>query len=82
MDIGFELQLIWHDNDVLNLRVSAWNGAFGRVAEVYEAVGDLEAAATQLRGFPNSTADRRASGNVHVAPYPNGPSKTASQGSR
>jgi hypothetical protein len=59
MDIGFELQLIWHDNDVLNLRISAWNGAFGGVAEVYEAIGDLQAAATQLRGFPNSPADRR-----------------------
>jgi len=59
MDVGFDFQLIWHDNDVLNLRVSAWNGAFGGVAEVYEAIGDLQAAAALLRGFPNSPADIR-----------------------
>lgn len=50
MEVGIEFQLIWHDNDVLNLRVWAWNGAFGGVAEIYEAVGDLHVAASNLRG--------------------------------
>src|SRR6266481_2168312 len=59
MEVGIEFQLIWHDNDVLNLRVSAWNGDFGGVAEIYEGVGDLHVAASNLRGFPNNPSDRR-----------------------
>src|SRR5438477_5900173 len=59
MEVGIEFQLIWHDNDVLNLRVLAWNGDFGGVAEIYEGVGDLHVAASNLRGFPNNPSDRR-----------------------
>jgi len=39
--------------------VSAWNGRFGGTAEIYEAIGDLEETAAQLRGFPRSPSDRR-----------------------
>jgi len=59
MEVGIEFQLIWHDKDVLNLRVSAWNGDFGGVAEIYEGIGDLHVAASNLRGFPNDPGDRR-----------------------
>jgi hypothetical protein len=59
MDIGIEFRLIWFDNDALNLNVVAWNGAFGGLAEIFEAVGDLRSAADQLRGFPTSPADER-----------------------
>lgn len=59
MEHGVEFQINWSDNDVLQLRVAAWNGLFGGVAEIYEGIGDLQAAATQLRGFPNSPADER-----------------------
>jgi len=59
MDVGIEFRLIWFDNDILNLSVVAWNGAFGGVAEVFEAIGDLQVAADQLRGFPTSPADER-----------------------
>jgi hypothetical protein len=59
MEVGIEFQLDWHDNDVLNLRVSAWNGDFGGVAEIYQGVGDLHVAASNLRGFPNNPSDRR-----------------------
>ncbi len=59
MYVGFEFQLVWHADDVLNLSVSAWNGAFGGLAEIYEGIGDLREAATQLRGFPQSPADIR-----------------------
>lgn len=59
MYIGFEFRVIWHDNDVINLCVSGWNGAFGGLAEIYEGIGDLRDAAAQLRGFPKNPADRR-----------------------
>ena len=57
--IGFQFQVIWYDNDVVQLCVSAWNGAFGGAADIYEAIGDLEEAAAQLRGFPRTPSDRR-----------------------
>jgi hypothetical protein len=59
MDIGFNFQWIWHDNSSLELRISAWNGAFGGVVDLYEAIGNLQIAADRLRGFPNSASDRR-----------------------
>lgn len=59
MELGIEFQIIWSDNDALNLRVAAWNGLFGGVAEIYVAIGDLQVAARQLRGFPNNPADKR-----------------------
>jgi hypothetical protein len=59
MLLGFEFQLIWYDYDLLNLRVKAWNGAFGGVTELYTAVGALRAAAQQLQGFPTSPSDNR-----------------------
>lgn len=59
MYVGFEFRVIWHDNDVLNLCVSAWNGQFGGVAEVYEAIGALRDAASRLRGFPKDPEDNR-----------------------
>jgi len=59
MYIGFEFRVVWHDNDVINLCVSAWNGAFGGLAEIYEGIGDLREAAAQLRGFPKNPSDIR-----------------------
>ena len=57
--IGFEFQVIWFDSDAIELCVSAWNGTFGGTADIYEAIGDLEEAAAQLRGFPRNPSDRR-----------------------
>jgi len=59
MYVGFEFLVLWYDNDVIKLGVSAWNGAFGGVAEIYEAIGDLQDVAAQLRGFPKNSSDMR-----------------------
>src|ERR1700730_14766020 len=59
MELGIGFQIIRSNNDALNLRVAAWNGLFGGVAEIYVAIGDLQVAARQLRGFPNNSADKR-----------------------
>jgi hypothetical protein len=59
MDIGFNFRLIWHDNSSLELRISAWNGAFGGVVDLYEAIGNLKIASDRLRGFPKTTSDKR-----------------------
>ena len=59
MNIGIRFQTIWYDQDVVKLRVSAWNGDFGGVADIYEGIGDLHKAATQLQGFPRNPSDTR-----------------------
>lgn len=50
---------MWDDADMIDVRISAWNGAFGGVTRVYVGNGRLEEAAATLRGFPNSSADTR-----------------------
>jgi hypothetical protein len=56
---GFWLDVIYHDSDLLQLRVTAWNGAFGGATELYVAIGELEQIAVKLAGFPKSFADAR-----------------------
>jgi len=59
MYVGFKFCVLWHDADVMNLGVSAWNGAFGGLVKIYEGIGDLRDAAGRLRGFPKEPADMR-----------------------
>jgi hypothetical protein len=59
MEIGLELRVIWGDSDALKVRVSAWNGAFGGVADTYAGIGELAAAGDLLRGFPKNSTDER-----------------------
>lgn len=59
MDKGIELRYRWHDNDVVDLRVTAWNGRFGGQANVYVGVGELAEVASTLSGFPNGRTDTR-----------------------
>lgn len=58
-EVGLQLDVLWHDDDLYDVRVSAWNGAFGGVAEVYVEIGGLEEVAEKLSGFPRSPADVR-----------------------
>ena len=59
MESGFQFEVIYDDNDVLEVRVSAWNGEFGGKADVYVAIGQLEETAEKLKGFPSDPSDRR-----------------------
>jgi hypothetical protein len=59
INIGLEFQEIWNDADMIEVRVSAWNGAFGGATRVYVGIGRLEEAAASLRGFPNNPFDTR-----------------------
>jgi hypothetical protein len=59
MEIGFQFRVIWKDEDMFQLSVSAWNGAFAGVAEVYEGIGQLDEIADHLRGFPANPSDVR-----------------------
>jgi hypothetical protein len=59
MDTGFRFEVIWNDDDVFKVRVSAWNGAFGGSADAYVAIGGLTEAAAKLDGFPLQPSDTR-----------------------
>jgi hypothetical protein len=59
MNMGFLFETIWQDNDVVQMRVSAWNGIFGGAADVYLGRGQLEEASGTLRDFPTQPSDTR-----------------------
>jgi hypothetical protein len=59
MEVGFQLERIYRDSDVVEIRVSAWNGTFGGVSDVYVGVGRLGEVAAGLHGFPSTVTDNR-----------------------
>ena len=59
MDRCVQLSYRYHDTDVVELEVSAWNGSFGGSTCLYIGQGDLADTATLLAGFPTSLEDRR-----------------------
>jgi hypothetical protein len=59
MQTGVQFHVIYQDDDLIQLRVSAWNGEFGGLAEIYAGIGALAEAAAKLRGFPNKPSDTR-----------------------
>jgi hypothetical protein len=62
MTSEIKIERIYIDNELIKLRVSAWNGLFGGEADVYESVGRLSEIATLLQGFPSSVTDSREFG--------------------
>lgn len=59
MDIGFRFWVTWHDEDVLQVRISGSNGEFAGTTDAYVAIGGLAAAADKLSGFPTTVTDAR-----------------------
>jgi hypothetical protein len=39
--VGGQFEMIWSNTDAIQLCVSAWNGALGGVAEIYQTTGDF-----------------------------------------
>jgi hypothetical protein len=59
MDRCVQLSYWYHDTDVVELKVSAWNGTFAGSTRLYVGQGDLADTATLLAGFPVGLKDRR-----------------------
>lgn len=59
MEPALKTAVLWSDADVFKLRISAWDGRFGGVADVYVPIGGLSEAAETLAGFPATTSDKR-----------------------
>jgi hypothetical protein len=59
MDRCVQLAYWYHDTDVVELKVSAWNGTFAGSTCLYMGQGDLADTATVLAGFPVGLEDQR-----------------------
>jgi hypothetical protein len=58
-EVGFRLEVIYADADLNEIRVSAWNGAFGGATDIYIQIDGLVEVAAKLAGFPRDPSDVR-----------------------
>ena len=56
---GLRFTYLYHDSDIIELRIVAYNGMFGGTTNVYVGVGGLHEAVAALSDFPNSRDDAR-----------------------
>lgn len=56
---GFKLEVIWFDDDMLELRVCASNSMFSGQSTFYASLDEPMTFANQISGFPKSTGDVR-----------------------
>jgi hypothetical protein len=59
MIAGLQVIYLYHDFDMIEVRIIAQNGRFRGSADVYEGTGELIEAATLLSGFPKNPQDTR-----------------------
>lgn len=59
MRTGLKVTYLWHDNDVIEVRVTVENAGFRGTADVYVGTDGLLEAAATLRGFPINGRDTR-----------------------
>ncbi|MBB5065939.1 hypothetical protein [Granulicella mallensis] len=80
MNPGLKVAYLWHDSDVIEVRVTAENAKFRGTADVYVGTDGLLEAAAALVGFPKNGLDKRevtfgaagkefAGGSVHLEFY-------------
>jgi len=56
---GITIEVIWLDQDMIEVLVSASNGYFSGLAEIYVSYDELPEMANAVRGFPSTRADIR-----------------------
>jgi len=59
MSTGLKITYLWHDSDVIEVRVTAENEGFRGTADVYVGTDGLMEAAATLAGFPKDSRDKR-----------------------
>jgi len=57
--VALRIEVVWSDEDVAEVRVSAFNGRFAGQVDAYVARGRLTQVATDLEGFPRKAGDSR-----------------------
>lgn len=59
MEKGINFEIIWFDQDVIEVVLTCSNGHFSGWAEIYLSHDDLPELADALRGFPSGVSDTR-----------------------
>lgn len=59
MNTGIKFEVIWLDEQIVEVRVTASNGRFAGAADCFCAHDEIPSVAAALRGFPASIEDRR-----------------------
>lgn len=59
LDCGINLEVIWFDQDIVEVLFTCSNGYFAGGAEIYLSHDDLPSLVEALRGFPSDGADTR-----------------------
>jgi hypothetical protein len=59
MQKGIQFRVVYSDSDLLKLRISASNGQFAGVADVYVGRGYMDETAGKLKDFPRNPSDVR-----------------------
>jgi hypothetical protein len=59
MEKSLIISYAYHDVDILELRVSAWNGCFGGTTNLYVGRSELDTIVEAIEGFPIDPADER-----------------------
>jgi hypothetical protein len=59
MIAGLQFTYLYHDFDIIEVRIVAQNRGFRGTADVYEGTGELLEAAAHFSGFPTDSNDRR-----------------------
>ena len=59
MSTGLKVTYLWHDNDVIEVRVTVENARFRGTADTYVGTDGLLEAAATLEGFPTNRGDKR-----------------------
>lgn len=59
MNTGIKFEVIWLDEHIVEVRVTASNGRFAGTADCYSAHDGIPRLAAAVRGFPVSNTDRR-----------------------
>ena len=64
------IELVWEDNDLEELLISAHNGRYSGTASVYFAQGDTQLLANLIRGFPKATSQEETFSGGNETDYP------------
>lgn len=59
MIAGLKVAYLWHDKDVIELRITAENTRFRATTDVYVGTDELSSAVATMQGFPTNSNDRR-----------------------
>ena len=59
METEIRITVIYVREDLIQIRVFGWNGAFGGTSDIYVGTDQMGKIANALRGFPNSISDNR-----------------------